>query len=54
MFYFYPKCTAVAQENLNGKVEETFFQKVALQQGGRSCAKAGRAFAEEFGFGRKF
>ena len=26
----------------------------AVQQGGRSCAKARRAFAEEFGLGRKF
>ena len=33
MFYFHPKCTAVAQENLIRKVEETFFQKVALQKG---------------------
>ena len=25
-----------------------------LEQGGRSCAKARRTFAEKFGFGRKF
>jgi len=28
--------------------------EIAEMQGGRSCAKARRAFAEKFGLGRKF
>ena len=43
LVYHTPHCIEVLDKNYN-----------RLEQGGRSCAKVRRAFAEKFGFGRKF
>ena len=43
LVYHTPHCIEVLDKNFN-----------RLEQGGRSCAKVRRAFAEKFGFGRKF
>ena len=47
-------CTQVFSENRVIHIHITGVDRVYHQQGDRSCAKARRAFAEKFGFRRKF